>query len=116
MDDDELTELLNSPEKLYFMNELLKKYQFPEYFLIKTVSYYESKRCLDTQWNLSPYFCFRYLYNNDTDSSDDWTDYHDVFKYLISNDHSPDFIHSEYIRAINDRNMLLEKAPKGVSI
>jgi len=25
---------------------------------------------------------FRYLYDNDTDSADDWTDYNDVERYL----------------------------------
>ena len=109
MDDDELTELLNSPEKLYFMNDLLKKYQFPEYFLIKTICYYESKRCLETQWNLSPYFCFRYLYDNETDSSDDWTDYHDIYKYLEGHDYSTDFINFEYLRAMHDRNDMKDK-------
>ena len=71
-------ELLNNPDKLSFMNNLLTKYQFSEEFLIKTIDYYDSWKCLRSQQNLSPYFCFRYLYDNIYDSADDWTDYNMV--------------------------------------
>ena len=74
-------ELLNNPQKLSFMSNLLKEHQFSEPFLIQTILYYDSWRCIRTQKNLSPYFCFRYLYDNDTDSADDWTDYNDVERY-----------------------------------
>lgn len=76
------TYLLQSPEKLCFMNNLLSKYQFSEDYLIETISYYDSWKCIRTQDNLSPYFCFKYLYDNDTDSADDWTDYNTIYKYL----------------------------------
>jgi hypothetical protein len=56
-------ELLNCPNKLSSMNNLLKYNQFSEEFLIKTRIYYDSWKCIRTQNNLSPYFCFRYLYD-----------------------------------------------------
>ena len=76
-------DLLNNPLKLSFMNNLLRQYQFSEEFLIKTVLYYDSWKCIRTQNNLSPYFCFRYLYDNDSDSGDDWTDFSEIYKYLL---------------------------------
>ena len=51
-------DLLNDPEKLSYMNNLLSKYQFSQEFLIKTVGYYDSWKCLRYQNNLSPEFCF----------------------------------------------------------
>jgi hypothetical protein len=107
MDSTELDELLSSPNKLIFMNNLLAQYQFPEYFLIKTIEYYDSWKCLKTQWNLSPYFCFRYLYDNDTDSADNWTDFSEIYKYLLENNHSNDIIEKAYQNAMKDRNNLL---------
>jgi hypothetical protein len=76
-------ELLKDPKRLSFMSNLLKQYQFSEEFLIETICYYDSWKCLRTQNNLSPYFCFRYLYDNDTDSADDWTDYNQIKEYLL---------------------------------
>ena len=76
-------ELLKVPERLSFMSNLLKHHQFSEEFLIQTICYYDSWKCLRTQNNLSPYFCFRYLYDNDTDSADDWTDYNQIKDYLL---------------------------------
>jgi hypothetical protein len=107
MDSYELKALLNSPEQLYFMDELLEKYQFPEDFLIQTVEYYNSKKCLETQWNLSPYFCFRYLYDNDTDLSNNWSDYHSIFKYLLDNNYTNSAILIEYKRAMKDRKIII---------
>jgi hypothetical protein len=57
-------ELLNDESKLSFMNNLLFKYQFSEDFLIKTIYYYDSWKCLRSQKNLTPYFCFKYLLEN----------------------------------------------------
>ncbi len=105
MDDNELEELLKSPERLAFMNNLLKEYQFPEDFLVKTIQYYDSWKCLNTQWNLSPYFCFRYLYDNDTDSADNWTDYSEIYKYLLDRKYEHNFIRNEYYRAMEDRSI-----------
>ncbi len=77
-------ELLDNPNKLSWMYNLLSQHQFSEDFLIETIGYYDSWRCLRTQKNLSPYFCFRYLYDSEYDSSDDWTDYNDVKRYLLN--------------------------------
>lgn len=97
-------DILNSPDKLMFMNNLLREHQFTEDFLIKTRIYYDSWKCLQTQRNLSPYFCFRYLYDTeDYDSADDWTDYVEVYRYLIKLNYSDDIIESEFKRAINDK-------------
>jgi hypothetical protein len=104
----ELSELLKSPSRLSFMNSLLVKHQFPEYFLIKTICYYDSWICLRTQKNLSPFFCFRYLYDNETDSADNWTDFHEVYKYLQDNKHSNEFTMNEYHRAMKERNRNME--------
>ena len=96
-------DLLNDPAKLCWMSYLLTKHQFSEEFLIETIGYYDSWKCLRTQKNLSPYFCFRYLYDNDTDSADDWTDYNQVNKYLLDRGHSEEKIKESFILAMNDR-------------
>lgn len=97
-------ELLNNPDKLSFMNNLLSQYQFTEEFLIKTILYYDSWKCLRTQKNLSPYFCFRYLYDNDTDSADNWTDYNEIKEYLNKNNYTNEEIKIGFTNAMNDRN------------
>ena len=98
------TEILNTPNKLMFMNNLLREHQFTEDFLIKTRIYYDSWKCLRSQKNLSPYFCFRYLYDTEEyDSADDWTDYGEVYRYLIKLNYLDDIIESEFKRAINDK-------------
>jgi hypothetical protein len=96
-------ELLNNPSKLSFMNNLLRKYQFSETFLSKTIYYYDSWKCIRTQKNLSPYFCFRYLYDNDTDSADDWTDYTEIYNYLKIRKFNDVDIDIEYNKAMEDR-------------
>ena len=53
--------LLNNPNSLMSMNNLLFTNQFSEEFLIKTRLYYDSWKCLRSQNDLSPYFCFMYL-------------------------------------------------------
>ncbi len=97
-------DLLNNPEKLSWMQNLLSNYQFSEKFLIETICYYDSWKCLRTQKNLSPYFCFRYLYDNDTDSADDWTDYNDIKRYLSNLGYTEAEIKEEFNKAMNDRN------------
>jgi hypothetical protein len=102
-------ELLNNPNKLSYMNNILRNQQFSEDFLIKTNGYYDSWVCLRSQNNLSPYFCFRYLYDNKNDSADNWTDYYDVIRYL--NNHNitdTKFIEQEFKRAMNDREKINE--------
>ncbi len=71
-----------SENELSNMNHLLTKHQFSEKFLAKTIGYYDSWICLKTQKNLSAEFCFKYLFNNDTDSADNWTDLNDIIVYL----------------------------------
>ncbi len=97
-------DLLNNPDKLSFMHNLLKQHQFSEEFLIETHGYYDSWKCLRTQKNLSPYFCFRYLYDNEYDSADDWTDYNNVKDYLLKRGYNEEQIKEEFIKAMNDRN------------
>ena len=98
-------ELLNNKHKLSYMFNLLSNNQFSEEFLIETIDYYDSCKCLRTQNNLSPYFCFRYLYDNPNDSADDWTDYNDIIRYLLKiNIYSNEFINIEFERAMKDRN------------
>jgi hypothetical protein len=99
-------ELLESKNQLSYIYNLLSTRQFSEEFLIKTSGYYDSWRCLRTQNNLSPYFCFRYLYDIDTDSADNWTDYYDVIRYLKkSNNYTDEFIEQEFQRAMRDRKI-----------
>jgi hypothetical protein len=97
-------DLLNNSSELSYMHNLLTKHQFSEEFLIETIYYYDSWRCLRTQKNLSPYFCFRYLYDNESDSADDWTDYNNVKDYLLKRGYTEEQIKEEFIRAMNDRN------------
>ncbi len=78
------------------MNNLLSKYQFSQEFLIKTVAYYDSWKCLRYQNNLSPEFCFKYLYDNDTDSADDWTDYNDINEYLLKRGYTEEQIKQSF--------------------
>jgi len=97
-------ELLNDKSKLSTLHNLLSGRQFSEEFLELTIGYYDSWRCLRTQNNLSPYFCFRYLYDNNTDSADNWTDYYDVLRYLKkTNTYTDEFIEQEFQRAMKDR-------------
>jgi hypothetical protein len=98
-------DLLNNPNKLSFMNNLLMRYQFSEEFLIKTRIYYDSWKCIRRQDNLSPYFCFRYLYDTpEFDSADDWTDYNEIYEYLKKRNYNDNDIENAFQKAIDDRN------------
>ena len=100
-------DLLNNPNKLSCMNNLLMRYQFSEEFLIKTRIYYDSWKCIRRQDNLSPYFCFRYLYDTpEFDSADDWTDYNEIYEYLKKRNYNDNDIKNAYEKAMNDRNNL----------
>ena len=70
--------------------------------MIETICYYDSWKCLRTQKNLSPYFCFKYLYDNNTDSMDSWTDYNEVEDYLLKLNYTIEQIHEEFKKAIDD--------------
>ena len=95
--------LLENENTLSWMNNLIKDNQFTEDFLTKTRIYYDSWKCIRTQQNLSPYFCFYWLYDReDYDSADDWTDYNQVFNYL-KDKYDHEFIRSEFKRAIQER-------------
>jgi hypothetical protein len=97
--------LLNDPTKLSYMNNLLYQYQFSEDFLIKTRLYYDSWKCLSSQKNLTPYFCFYYLYDREEyDSADDWTDYNQVFNYLKKLNYTDEVIYEAYNKAMDDRD------------
>ena len=96
-------DLLNDSNKLSFMNNLLYNNQFSEEFLIKTIHYYDSWKCLRSQNNLSPHFCFRYLYDNDTDSADDWTDYNMIYHYLKKRNYTDEQIKEQYNLVMNFR-------------
>jgi hypothetical protein len=98
-------EILQDKNLLCVTNNLLRIRQFSEDFLIKTIEYYDSWICLKTQKNLSPYFCFRYLYDNKTDSADNWTDYYEIINYLNKQDYkySKEHIDENYNKAMKDR-------------
>lgn len=85
------------------MNKLMSDNEFTEEFLTETRIYYESWKCMSRQENLSPYFCFYWLYDRqDYDTADDWTDYNQVYAYL-KDKYDHDFIRAEFYRAIKDR-------------
>jgi hypothetical protein len=96
-------DLLSNPSKLSFMNNLLFKHQFSESFLIETILYYDSWKCLRSQKNLTPYFCFRYLYDNETDSADNWTDYTEIYDYLKERNYMNEEIEKQYNIAMSHR-------------
>ena len=98
-------DLLNNPNKLCGMNNLLINYQFSEEFLIETRIYYDSWKCIRRQNNLSTYFCFRYLYDTpEYDSADDWVDYNEVFEYLKKRNYKDEDIEYAFSKAMDDRN------------
>lgn len=86
-------------------NNLLCTNQYDEKDLIEYRIYYDSWKCLRTQNNLSPYFCFRYLYDTpEYDSADDWTDYNEIYTYLKKRNYDDKLIEEEFDKAMNDRN------------
>ncbi len=95
--------LLENEDILSWMDNLLRDNEFTEEFLTKTRIYYDSWKCLRRQKNLSPYFCFYWLYDReDYDSADDWTDYNQVYEYL-KDKYDHEFIRKEFNRAIKER-------------
>jgi hypothetical protein len=75
-------EILKDESFLSCLGSSLYLRQFSLDFLAKTSEWYDSWLCLRSQKGLTPEFCFRYLYDNGTDSADDWTDYNDIKKYF----------------------------------
>ncbi len=103
-------EILNNINLLRITESLLRIRQFSEDFLIKTIEYYDSWKCLKYQKNLSPDFCFKYLYDNNTDSADNWTDYNEIINYLQLQDkkYSNEEIEEAYkksLKYINKENI-----------
>lgn len=64
------------------LNNKLKLYQFSEKYLIKNIKYFNSNVCLEYQNNLTPYFCFRYLYNNITEPLQNRVYYNNIIEYF----------------------------------
>ena len=74
-------------------NNKIKLYQFSEKNLIKNIKYVSSNICLENQINLSPYFCFRYLYNNITESIHNRVYYNEIIDYFrTTNEYNEKFI------------------------
>lgn len=98
-------EILSKKDYLLQVNIYIKYRQFSEDFLLKTIEYYDSWNCLKYQKNLSPYFCFRYLYDNKTDSADNWTDYNDIINYLSNQEkkYTKEEVEFYFKKALNDR-------------
>ena len=105
-------DLLNDPNKLSWMNNLLKIHQFSEEFLIKTIGYYDSWKCLRYQNNLSPEFCFKYLYDNQTDSMDSWTDYIEIEEYLLKRGYTKEQIKEAFIKTDKIADKIADKEIK----
>ena len=63
-------------------NNKIKLYQFSEKYLIKNIKYFNSNICLEYQHNLSPYFCFRYLYNNISEPLCNRVYYNNIIEYF----------------------------------
>jgi hypothetical protein len=87
---------------LYSMNYYLTIYQFTEDILIKTLDYYDSPKCLDHQLNLSPYFCFYYLYDKESDSTDCFTGYNDIIEYFNhrNSEYTPDMLYDIFLQTV----------------
>ena len=64
------------------INNKLKLYQFSEKYLIKNLNFFNSNVCLEYQNNLTPYFCFRYLYNNITEPLKNRVYYNNIIEYF----------------------------------
>ena len=63
-------------------NNKIKLYQFSEKYLIKNIKYFNSNICLEYQINLTPYFCFRYLYNNISEPLCNRVYYNNIIEYF----------------------------------
>ncbi len=100
--------ILSNVKNYIYVSQLLKFRQFSEEFLIKTLDYYDSWECLKTQKNLSPNFCFKYLYDKSTDTKDNWTDYNDIVRYLNKQQikYPSNYINSIFNEIIRDKIFL----------
>lgn len=91
----------NKKENWRLINDFLELYQIPEAILIKTHGHYDSNKCLKTQVNLTPYFCFKYLYNSMEDTNDNRVDYNDILSNF-KNKYTHDELHDIYLEVINN--------------
>ena len=67
------------------VNNKIKNYQFSEKYLIHLINnedYFSSKLCLEYQLYLTPYFCFRYLYNNIKEPLQNRIYYNNIIDYF----------------------------------
>jgi hypothetical protein len=67
------------------MNFYIQTIQFSEEFLINTIDHYDPYICFRKQTNLSPDFCFKYVYNQECFGSDKWINYDDILEYFKYN-------------------------------
>ncbi len=95
-------EILNDNNLLSILQNLFSLRNFSEDFLIKTLDYYDSDKCLRTQKNLTPYFCFKYLCDKNSDSSDIYTDYNDIVDYFKNSNYSIEYIKKVYNQVMNE--------------
>lgn len=104
MSDDELIEMINQTSCIS-TNSMLRKRQYSEKVLLALHGIADSWEILRTQHKLTPYFCFKYLYDCPLDSKDDWTSYDEVVSYLQEEftEIKEEEIRNEFNRAMEDR-------------
>jgi hypothetical protein len=96
-------ELLDNTDYYPYISSLLQYRQFSEDFLSKTIYFYNSWNCIKFKKNLTPYFCFRYLYDNKTDSCDNWSSYDDIEEYFKNSKYSHNDLEAAYNLAMFER-------------
>ena len=91
-----------------YFNISLRDEQYDEPTLIKYRDFYDAMTCLQTQKNLSPYFCFRYLYDSKEhhNDSDQWVSYDDIINYF-SNKYNNILLLMELEKAESDKRNYL---------
>lgn len=77
-------DLINNDSYKFYLKYLIRERQFSEKFLIHTYTLYESSECLTYQYNLTPYFCFKYLLNNPNDSAEESVSIYDILRYIAN--------------------------------
>jgi spore coat polysaccharide biosynthesis protein SpsF (cytidylyltransferase family) len=104
MTDDEIIEMINQTNCIN-TSSMLKKRQYNEKVLLALHGLADSWEILATQHNLTPYFCFKYLYDCPLDSEDDWTSYPEVVSYLEKEfpEIKEEEIRREFNKAMEDR-------------
>ena len=86
------------------LNNNLKLYYFNENYLISHIDNINSNICLEYQRNLSPYFCFRYLYNRYDENLEHKVYYNNIIEYFkMSSEYSIDNMVKIYDIALYDK-------------